>query len=145
MMIDWKASFAGAVMILVLSVLLGLIHAAIESDTSDVVMVTMILGIAASLLGGMITGYLSRGLLASDAVNGFVAGGIAAVIYFIISMALMWDTYAMLSDYFGYGMADVLIASIPEIIINIMVMGIIASVGAIIGAILFSQEPEEGE
>ena len=51
----------------------------------------------------------------------------------------------MLSDYFRYDMAGVLIASIPEIIINIMVMGIIASVGAIIGAIVFPQEPEEGK
>ena len=113
-MIDWKAAFAGAMMILVLSALFGLIHAAIESEDTDVVIVTMILGVAAALLGGMITGYLSRGLLASDAINGFIAGGIAAVIYFIISMALMWETYAMLSDYFGYGMVDVLIASIPE-------------------------------
>jgi len=49
----------------------------------------------------------------------------------------------MLSEYFGYGIIDILIASIPDILINIVVMGIIAAVGAIIGAAIFRQRTRD--
>jgi len=61
-------------MIILLSVLFGIIHGMLGADTTNIVAITMVLGIVASLLGGIITGYISPGTIGSEALNGFAAG-----------------------------------------------------------------------
>jgi len=124
-MVDWKAAFVGAIVIIVLAILFGYV-----SPTNTW------LSYVAAFIGGLVAGYLATGTMGDDAVNGFLAGAIAFIISFIILIALLGSAYGG----YGYGIGDILVALLPTFIIGIIIEGIIAAIGAIVGHAVIPQK-----
>jgi len=129
--LNWKASLIGAIVIIVLGFLLSLIFGSLLLG------IGMIIFIVPALVGGLVAGWLSRADLASELVIGFFAGAIAAIIYGVITLALIGS---MLGEYAQYIDAGTVYSTlVGSIITSVIVVGAIAAFGALLGSMLLKK------
>jgi len=129
--LNWKASLIGAAVIILLGFLLSLIFGSLLLG------VGMIIFIVPALIGGLVAGWLSRADLASELLIGFFAGAIAAIIYGVITLALIGS---MLGEYAQYIDAGTVYSTlVGSIITSVIVVGAIAAFGALLGSMLLKK------